>query len=109
GQPPSSGQYASTGQSRAVAGDAAAPRAAASSPQADDQVAAATSVKPLPTPPPTPMPTAAAAPVASTVATVESGPGAPLGLGALATGILAIIALLIALVARHRLQRASTQ
>jgi hypothetical protein len=54
------------------------------------------------------VPTAAAAPVVTTVATVESGPGAPLGLGALVTGMLAIVALLIAILARHRLQRAST-
>jgi hypothetical protein len=89
-------------------GVAAAPHPATLSAQSDDQVAAATSVSPLPTPPPTPVPTAVAAPVAAAVATAESAPGAPLGLGALGIGVLAIVALLIALVARHRLQRAST-
>jgi hypothetical protein len=78
------------------------------SPQSDDQVAAETTVSPLPTPLPPPVPTVAAAPVAAAVATAESGPGAVLGLGALVVGILAIVALLIALVVRHRLQRAST-
>ncbi|HEY2592309.1 MAG TPA: zf-HC2 domain-containing protein [Chloroflexota bacterium] len=78
------------------------------SPQSDDQVAAETTVSPLPTPLPPPVPTMAAAPVAAAVATAESGPGAVLGLGALVVGILAIVALLIALVVRHRLQRAST-
>jgi hypothetical protein len=92
----------------AAAGDAAPHPNVISTPQADDQVAAATSVSPLPTPPPTPVPTAVPAPVAAVVATAESSPGAPFGLGALAAGILAIIALLIALVARQRLQRAST-
>jgi hypothetical protein len=95
------------GQARSAAGDAA-PHPTAISAQSDDQVAAATSVSPLPTPPPTPVPTAVPAPVAAVVATAETGPGAAFVLGALAAGMLAVVALLIALVARHRLQRTST-
>ncbi len=101
-------QAAVPAQARTAAGDDAATHPTAINPEADDQVAAATSVSPLPTPPPTPVPTVVPAPVAAVVATAESGPGAPLGFGALAAGALAIVALLIALVARHRLQRASS-
>jgi anti-sigma factor RsiW len=90
-----------------AAGAAAAPRPAAINPQADDQVAAATSVSPLPTPVPTPLPTAVLVPVTAPVIAEPQSSAAPFGAAALVVGILAVIALLIALMIRRRLQRAA--
>jgi anti-sigma factor RsiW len=86
---------------------AAAPRSAPINPQADDQVAAATSVRALPTPIPTPVPTIPPVPVTALAASSSPDPGGPLLEGAVTVGILAIVALLIAFVTRRRLQRAS--
>jgi hypothetical protein len=93
--------------SGAAAGAAAAPRPAAINPQADDQVAAATSVRPLPTPLPTPVPTPLLVANGARVVAESADPGALLRAGAVAVGALALAALLIAFVFRHRLQGAS--
>jgi hypothetical protein len=90
-----------------AAGAAAAPRPAAINPQADDQVAAATSVSPLPTPVPTPVPTVVIVPVTAPVVVEPAGSAAPFGTAAVVVGILAVLALLAALIVRRRLQRVS--
>jgi hypothetical protein len=90
----------------AAAGAAARP---ASSPQADDQVAAATSIRPLPTPVPTPLSTVVPPAAALTQTSAPPDPAMPLRIGALIFGILAVLTLLAAVVVRHRLQRAATQ
>jgi len=89
----------------APAAGAAAARPA-SAPQADDQVAATTSVRPLPTQPPTPTPARVALPItAPAVVQVASAsdPAAPLRIGAVVVGVLAVLSLLAAFVVRHRL------
>jgi putative zinc finger protein len=88
-----------------VPASGAAPRSAAP-PQADDQVAATTSVRPLPTQPPTPLPTAApvSAPVAIQTTSVTD-PAAPVRISAIVVGLLAALSLLATLVVRHRLQQ----
>jgi hypothetical protein len=104
---PAQSPAAAPAQAPAAGAAAAASRPSAISPQADDQVAAATSVSPLPTQIPTPVPTAFVVPVAALVANTPPDSGAPLGTGAVAVGILAVAALLFAIVVRHRLLRAS--
>jgi anti-sigma factor RsiW len=90
-----------------AAGAAAAPRPAAINPQADDQVAAATSVSPLPTPVPTPAPTLVIVPVTAPVVGEPAPSAATFGTAAVLVGILAVLALLTAVIVRRRLQRAS--
>jgi anti-sigma factor RsiW len=91
-------------------GAGALARPAPVNPQADDQVAAATSIRPLPpTPVPTPRPTAVTAPLLAPVASASPDSAVPLRNGAVVAGILAVLALLAALVARHRLQRNPSQ
>jgi len=89
-----------------AAGAAAAARPAQSNPETDDQVAAATSVNPLPTPvpTPTPVPLTRSLPVAQVQAAAPSDSAAPLRTSAVICGLLAVLALMAALVARHRLQ-----
>jgi hypothetical protein len=91
---------------------AAAPQSAgaaaarsATTPQADDQVAAATSVRPLPTLLPTaaPTPRPASAP-ALVLPPASTDPAAPIRTAAATVGLLAVLALLAAVVVRHRLQ-----
>jgi anti-sigma factor RsiW len=88
----------------------AAPRPAAP-PQADDQVAATTSSRPLPTPPPpTPapvvqLPAPADAPAA---APTVADPAAPVRTGAAMVGVFAVLSLLATLAVRHRLQHQAT-
>jgi anti-sigma factor RsiW len=83
---------------------AAAPAAApARAPQPDDQVAAATSVNPLPTVAPTPAP----AVVVPAVAAPDSG--APWRASAAFAGVLAVVVLLSAVVLRHRLHTFRTE
>jgi len=96
-------------QASPAAGAAAAARAVASKPQPDDQVAAATSVNPLPTLPPTPQPTTVA--VLSAPRTAEAAPpdpAAPLRIAAIGVGLVAVLTLLAALVARHRLRQSAS-
>jgi hypothetical protein len=88
----------------APAAGAAAARPAIASPQPDDQVAAATSVSPLPTSVPTPQPTAVVPRILQPVASSAPDAGAPLRNGAMAAGILAVVAILAALAVRHRLR-----
>jgi predicted anti-sigma-YlaC factor YlaD len=89
-------------------GAAASPHPTPSGAEADDQVAAAaTAAIPLPTPIPTPVPTAVAVAVAALVSSSPPDAGAPLRAGAILVGLLAVVALLLAVVIRHRLQRAS--
>jgi hypothetical protein len=90
-----------------AAGAAPAPRQAPINPQADDQVAAATSVSPLPTPVPPPPPTAVLVPVTAPAVVEPVASAGPFGPAAMTVGILAVVALLIALLIRRRLQRAS--
>ena len=83
----------------------AAPQPAAEAPA--DQIVAATSVRPLPTQPPTPAPEPA--PVAATVPTNTTlDPAAPLRTAAVVAGVLAVLALLLTLIVRHRLVRRRT-
>ncbi len=87
-------------------GAAAASRPASGpKPQADDQQAAATNVSPLPTSVPTPI--AAPTPIAlrpvAQEGTAAPDAAAPLRNGAIATGVLAVTALLGAIIFRHRL------
>ena len=94
----------------AQASSAAAPGAAAAqrsvpAGQPGDQVAATTSVNPLPTPVPTPAPTAVPLPP-PTPAVASPDEAIPLKLGAIAVGILAVLALVTAIAVRRRLQRA---
>jgi len=89
-----------------AAGVAAAARPAqASNPETDDQVAAATSVNPLPTLAPTPVPIARSVPIPPPQPAAPSDTAAPWRNSAAIAGVLAVLALLAALVARHRLQR----
>jgi anti-sigma factor RsiW len=93
----------------APASGAAAPRPAVA-PQADDQVAAATSVRALPTPIPTPVPTPAPVAAPAPAAALQAAdPAAPFRTAAAAVGVLAVLALLLTLVVRHRLRRRLTQ
>jgi hypothetical protein len=72
---------------------------------ASDQVAAATSVRPLPTPAPTPTLFVARPPVASEVPVAPAAdPVAPLRTAAALVGILAVGLLFITIVLRHRLR-----
>lgn len=88
---------------RSAAGSApAAAQRAPLNPQADDQVAAATSVSPLPTQVPTPMPTAVPVPQTSPALVVPDS-AAPLRTSAAIAGLLAVLTLLAALIVRHRL------
>jgi hypothetical protein len=87
-----------------AAGVAAAARPA-QAPESDDQVAAATSVNPLPTPVPTPVPLARSIPVPAAQPAAPIDTAAPWRNSAAVAGVLAVLALLAALVARHRLQR----
>jgi Putative zinc-finger len=92
-----------------AAGVAAAARPAqAANPETDDQVAAATSVNPLPTPVPTPVPLARSVPVPAPQPAAPTDTAAPWRTSAAIAGVLAGLALLAALVARHRLQRQAT-
>jgi hypothetical protein len=92
---------------RAAAPQSAGAAAAkpATTPQADDQVAATTSSRALPTPPPptlVPTPQPVSAPLF--IQPPASDPVAPLRTSAAIVGVLAVLALLGALVVRHRLQ-----
>jgi hypothetical protein len=98
---------APTAPVRAPAAQSAAAAAAkpAATPQADDQVAATTSSRALPTlPPPTLAPTPRPASAPTFVQPPASDPAAPLRTAAALVGVLAVLALLGAVVARHRLQ-----
>jgi hypothetical protein len=111
--PASAGQSAPTVaplQRPAVpAAPAVAARSAAPTPQGaeSDQVAAATSVRPLPTPVPTPLPTPVPPPPLPQVSPAELDPAAPLRTGAAIIGVLAAVTLVATLIVRHRLARAS--
>jgi hypothetical protein len=89
------------------AAGAAQPRPAQATPQSDDQVAAATSVNPLPTPVPTPRPTAVPAAVPLPVASAPVDAAAPLRGAAIVAGIVAILTLLATLLIRRRLRQAA--
>jgi len=81
----------------------------ASAPQPDDQIAATTSVRPLPTPPPTPMPTAAPViPAPIRQVALADDPAAPIRTSAVVAGLLAVLALLATFVVRHRLRHHTT-
>jgi hypothetical protein len=90
-----------------AAGTAAQSRPAALNPQADDQVAAATSVNPLPTPVPTPKPTIVAPPVPVPTPNDSLDAAAPLRTAAIVAGLVAVLTLLAAMIVRHRLQQAA--
>ena len=90
---------ASPAAARAVGAAAPAP---ARAPQPDDQVAAATSVNPLPTLAPTPV-------SLSAPAVVAQEPGATWRTAAAIFGVLAVLMLLGAVVARHRLHTFQTE
>ena len=82
----------------------------ATTPQADDQVAATTSIRTLPTPPPptlAPTPRPASAPT-FVQAPAAFDPTALLRTTAAIVGLLAVLALLAAVVVRHRLQHQAT-
>jgi anti-sigma factor RsiW len=88
-----------------AAGAAAAARPAAPS-QPDDQVAATTSVRPLPTLAPTPTVVVPLARVVAAAQPSDAGdPAGPVRLAAIAAGILAALSLLATLLVRHRLSR----
>jgi anti-sigma factor RsiW len=95
-------------QASPAAGVAAAARPARANPQPDDQVAAATSINPLPTLVPTPRPTVVVLPVPVRVTTDAADPAAPLRGGAIVIGLVAVLTLLAALIVRHRLQQAAS-
>jgi hypothetical protein len=79
------------------------------SPQPDDQVAAATTVNPLPTPAPVIRPTAVPPPLPVAVGVSAGDPAAPLRTAALVAGVLTLLAVLAALVMWRRVkQLAST-
>ncbi|HET6320086.1 MAG TPA: hypothetical protein VFG86_26820 [Chloroflexota bacterium] len=84
-----------------AAGAAAESALAKATPEASDQVAAATSVRALPTQIPVPTP----APVAALAPTTTGDPAAPLRIAAFVAGALAIVAVLLALYVRQRLVR----
>ncbi len=96
---------------RQAAAPASKPEAASGAVAASDQsdqVAAATSVRALPTPAPTVAPAAppaAPAPVAAAVPASTTDPAAPVRTAAAIAGVLAVLALLAAFIARHRLAR----
>ena len=94
----------------AAAAPAAAVRPAGPTPQGgeSDQVAAATSVRPLPTPVPTPVPTPIPPPFLPPVISAELDPAGPLRTGAAVIGVLAALTLMATLIVRHRLEAAST-
>jgi hypothetical protein len=91
-----------------VAAPAAAVRPAAPSPQSaeSDQVAAATSIRPLPTPVPTPSPTAVPIPLTQPVTSADLDPAAPLRTAAVVVGVLAALTVFATLLVRHRLRSA---
>jgi Putative zinc-finger len=103
------GAPAAAAQASPAAGAAAVARAVPSKPQPDDQVAAATSINPLPTLPPTPQPTAVAFTAPGTSGSVPVDPAAPLRNAALGVGVVAVLTLLAALVVRHRLRQSPSQ
>jgi hypothetical protein len=88
---------------------APAPRPAAAG-EASDQVAAATTVRPLPTPVPTPLPapapTLAPPPAERSRAEPRLDAGAPLRTAAVVVGVLTVVTLLATAVVRHRLRAA---
>jgi hypothetical protein len=95
-----------------AAGAAVRSNQAAPSPtstETGDQIAAATTVRPLPTQVPTPtLQAQATAPFASPAATPQqTDPAAPLRLAAALVGVLAAFGILLALLIRHRLLAAS--
>lgn len=92
---------AAAGASRSQAPHAADP------PEGADQVAATTSVRPLPTPLPTPtlaVATRVAAAAPTSVAPQPADDAARLRVGAVVVGLLTVLALFAAVLARHRLQ-----
>ena len=91
------------------AAPAAAARPAGPTPQGadSDQVAAATSVRPLPTPVPTPVPPPVPPPAPPPVTSLEVDPAAPVRIGAAIVGVLAALTLVATLIVRHRLESAS--
>jgi Putative zinc-finger len=96
----------------AAAGAPAAARPQTASNAADpaDQIAAATTVRPLPTPVPTPTPVVVApTPMPVALAPQPGDEAAPLRLAAIALGVLAVLALLAALVTRHRVQASASR
>ena len=87
---------------------AAARPAPAGAPGAEsDQVAAATTIRPLPTPVPTPSPTPLPLPPIQPVTSTELDTAAPLRSAAAIVGVLAALTLLATVLVRHRLQAAS--
>ena len=121
--PPAAARPAASSAAQAPAAPAAAPAPPAAagaavrsqaapaptSTEPGDQIAAATTVRPLPTPQPTPTqiplpptPFASAAP-----SSPQTDPAAPLRIAASIVGVLAAFGILLALYARHRLQAAS--
>ena len=72
-----------------------------------DQVAAATTIRPLPTPVPTPSPTPLPLPPIQPVTSTELDTAAPLRSAAAIVGVLAALTLLATVLVRHRLQAAS--
>lgn len=92
---------------------AAAIRPAAPAPTGadSDQIAAATSIGPLPTPVPTPTPTPSPTPLPAPpprpVPAAQLDTAAPLRTAAALVGLLAVLTLLATLLVRHRLQSAS--
>ena len=110
--PPTSAPAQAAAGAPAPAAARAAPAAVSNAaPDPDDQVAAATSVRPLPTPLPTPTTVVAptAVPLAARLAPTPQ-PGddaATLRWGAATLGLLAALALFAAVVLRHRLRQAA--
>jgi hypothetical protein len=94
---------AATADAQAAAGPADGAQPATEAPA--DQIAAATSVRALPTPVPTPAPTSVPAPVAAVTRVSPADPAAPLRAAAGVAGVLAVLALLLALVMRRSLAR----
>jgi anti-sigma factor RsiW len=93
----------------AAAAAPAVARPAELKPQPDDQVAAATSVNPLPTPVPTPQPSPRPIPAPAQLSSEVPDPAAPLRATAVLSGVLAVLALLFAMRLRHRLRRIPSQ
>jgi Putative zinc-finger len=108
--PAAAGQSAPTAAPRLAAPAPAAARRAEPTAQGaeSDQVAAATSVRPLPTPVPTPVPTPLPQPPPQPVSSARLDSAAPLRTGAAIVGVLAALTLVATLAVRHRLTTASS-
>jgi anti-sigma factor RsiW len=108
-KPAAASQASATSGAPPAGAVAVAARSAPLTPQSDDQVAAATSTKPLPTLPPTPAPTPTTLPVSAQAPREVPDPAAPLRNGAAFAGVLAFVSILAALVVRNRLQHQASQ